>query len=407
MRYRLPDNFAFEQHIRPPALAVSLVLALLLRSIVMLLTPGARYDIDSYRIIGTLVLEGKNFYTIAPGRYPYLPGWAVFEAVLVAIANQTGLPFQHIVRIPQVLADVGICAVVYRILRADVTLGNVTPRQGAFFHAVNPAAIAISAGHDQLGSLVFLGVLIAGCNSLHNRPVVAGVALGGSIIIKPLPVIFVPLYLGVFDTNRTRARFLVPAMILPALTALPFLIWSPTALIDAVLRYRSNTLTSWYTVVEIVVGHASVPLLEPLPPRDVVLSASKYLLVLPAIAVVSLWSGWRRVDLWRGILAILLVVLAVSAAVAPQYLYWPMALLPLVVLPWAYRVGYSLAAFGVLFWRYAEWYPTVYAFQIFGPQVNKLAIAGLASFLVLWWTMTVIGLWLLRSTALSNTADRE
>ena len=65
------------------------VICILVRALPTVLFPyGARYDIDSYDLVGQTLLAGRDVYREASleGRYPYLPGWDLFLAGTKAIA---------------------------------------------------------------------------------------------------------------------------------------------------------------------------------------------------------------------------------------------------------------------------------------------------------------------------------
>ena len=65
-------------------------LCLAIRLIPIVLFPdAAEFDLESYRLVGTAVLEGRDVYTApelapqglsSPARYPYLPGWDLIAA---------------------------------------------------------------------------------------------------------------------------------------------------------------------------------------------------------------------------------------------------------------------------------------------------------------------------------------
>jgi hypothetical protein len=373
------------------------VVAILLRLATAAAFPmGAEFDLESYRLVGEAVLAGENVYQTLPGRYPYFPGWMAVEASGVLVAEYTGLPFWLVIRSPAVLADAAICVVVYRFLEQRVADAWLSPLQGALFHALNPVAIAVVGGHGMFDSLPMLALVLSIGLLKLDRIDGSALALGLGIVLKPYPMFMGLLLLGALRDTGTRIRYFVLAAAPTVLLSVPFLLADPATFLGATLGYRSGAFMSWLTPFLLLESlttppGAALPLPFPHVPAALLLTVTKFAF-LAATVVVSV--GYARnkhakgVSLWSTSLLIFLLFYVLSAALAPQYTYWVMPLLPLAGVSTRFRLSLVLSSFGAI----GFWYAKTYALSEITLAPTVLAVHGLfLLFLAVFWLVSAYG----------------
>jgi hypothetical protein len=174
-------------------LGVLLGISLLLHAWLIASSPGAFFDIVSYRIQAATVFDHQNVYAVTE-RYPYPPVWIWIVAGLRGLATLIQVPFDALVRAPATLGDLGIGVVLYGYARDRIGAGwrALTP---SALYLLNPAVLLISAAHGQFDSLVILFVLLAFYlrGPYHNRRwFSAALALGIAIALKGFPILLLP-----------------------------------------------------------------------------------------------------------------------------------------------------------------------------------------------------------------------
>jgi hypothetical protein len=364
-------------------------IALVLRLVVALISPGATYDINSYQIIGQIFLEGKNPYIVAPGRYPYFPGWMLFEALAVWTNNLIPVvPFNDVVVIPFIIADVIICWLIYLALKKGLGINqDITPLSGALLHALNPAAIYTSAAHGQIDPLAFAFIFAAVLLVTLNYWDWGGIILGVGIAIKTIGLIFGPLFLALrSEGNSSRLRLLIISGLPAGLLSLPYIVWSPRAFFNATLGYDSGALMGWWEALtlleQILIGGQSVIL----PEESIVLCVTKAIVILGILFFSGLIiKSDKDLNLFYIVGVTVFWFYSVSAAMAPQYIYWMTPFLAFLPLPTIYRWGIGpIATMAVV----ARWM----AVGNVGPRMVVFGLHGALS--IIFWISSLIGLYL-------------
>lgn len=361
--------------------------------VVLLFPMGAKYDIVSYDLVSDAVLSGKNVYAVLPERYPYFPGWMVIEGICKIISNNTPFPFWFVIRLPQIIADVSLVYLVYKITSNQTAVVRLSPLQAATIHTFNPVAIAIIAGHGQFDSLPILGLILAIVLLKIGRYDLSAVALGLGIALKPVPAFMGLLFLAKRPNLSSRLRYFALAALPTTVLSLPFLIWNPTAFVGAVVGYKSDALMSWLTVL--IFSRAGLELFGlnlPAIPASLITSLTKYVfMILTLIISAYYWKNERKHTLFGISLAIFLLFYVVSSAVAAQYPYWAMPLLLLVRLPNWYRLSHILSSFSAS----ALWYTKSYALDGFHSPIGYVVIALFLLSVLAFWFTSAIGLYIL------------
>lgn len=161
-------------------------------------------DINNYRTVAELVLAHSDVYPVA-GKYvflhPYLPFFMYILAASEWASRLPGLSFFTIIRLPLVLADVGIAVLVFyavKELRKDVgAAANV-----GMAYAVCPLPIFVTVYHGQFDALPIFFAFLAWYLVYFSKPGLswvagAGAALGLGILMKSWPLLLFPaLFFG-------------------------------------------------------------------------------------------------------------------------------------------------------------------------------------------------------------------
>lgn len=191
------------------------VIALAVRLVPMLALPiGAAYDIESYEIVGGLVLNGSDVYSSpeAEDRHPYLPLQLYWSGLSRLVENQTALPFPKIVKVLPVIADAAIALVLFLILRRKS--GHSAAFLGGLLYALNPVPVYVSAYHGQFDALPALFILLS-FYWLEGSPFLSGGMLGLGILSKSWPALALPSLLSAMQTWPRQVRFLIACSLVP------------------------------------------------------------------------------------------------------------------------------------------------------------------------------------------------
>jgi hypothetical protein len=210
-----------------------------------LATLGHNFDLESWRIVGLLVDEGRNAYA-ATDRLPYGPVWALISAGAVRAQRLLGatdmVSFHLLVAGVLAASDLGIAWLLAR--RWDAVAGIV--------FVLCPASFLVSGFHSQVDTLAVLFALGSWCilearDTLRPREIVAaGVLLGLSLATKHL-ALFLPLWLLFWPRHPWRTRIACGAIAYAVFLCafVPFVLTPEgrAGVLDHVFRYRG---LAWY-----------------------------------------------------------------------------------------------------------------------------------------------------------------
>ena len=314
-----------------PSLATALLVALALRLAMYALAWDRVQPYDlmlDFRVAGENVLQHQDLMLNSRERgWNYLPTYGFVMAIAVYVQELTGLPWVAVARIPAIVFDLGVVAMVYAL--ADKQKAGLR----AFQYACIPIAVLVSAVHGQMESLCLLlalGAFLA--LRSHPRAVLAGVLIGLAISVKTWPALFLPALLLALPGWAARARLLAGAAAvgLVLLLTQPLTVGSPVqqlpATVARILSYHApGGSWGWTSVV-----YAYSPY-TPENYEDSVLwgivGQVGSMLTLLAVAAAIWW--WRRADplVVAGVAASTFQI--TTAGHGAQYLTWPMPFLVL------------------------------------------------------------------------------
>jgi dolichyl-phosphate-mannose--protein O-mannosyl transferase/Gpi18-like mannosyltransferase len=192
---------------------------------------GFKTDIQTY-IAWALALSERSFSTFygTVGFADYPPGYFYVLAVvghfwhLVFASHDRGYAIlRALVKLPAVIADLGVGVLLYAIVRRFAGLGMALG--AAALYLLNPATIYISALWGQVdsisGGLALLGIYcLLRSDDPHSRKdvnwwiVFGWLAFGYSLLIKPQAAVLLPLFVAFafVDPQRRRERIVASAV---------------------------------------------------------------------------------------------------------------------------------------------------------------------------------------------------
>ncbi len=365
---------------KPMAGRTVLLVALLIRLVTLVLPPTLSDDIYRYVWDGRVVLAGANPYTQAPDSAELVrlrdERWALIahrdvETVypplaLGMFAAAAVLPEPELaLRVMVLVADMFCCGLVlFWLRRSGRTMNN------AVLYAWNPMVVieGVGMGHvDVLGATTLMAALCLACSlgvmrakegsnrTLHVGHAAAGGLLAAGILIKLVPLILVPLWIGWWRSWRFAASLLTVLVV--GIAPVAFLAGMPPglmrygiswefngALFEPMWRLLSRLGTSevvkgWVPRVERVAGVDLGWLYQYIYPQ--LLSKLVLATVLLILSTSIAWKTWRRETLAHGYdadpelraqrlthgsLLTLVAFMVCTATIYPWYLLWALPL---------------------------------------------------------------------------------
>ncbi len=352
-----------------------LLIALFVRLLPMLLLPvGARYDIESFRLVAEALLHGTDIYTSeAFGRHPYLPMqmYIIGAAWWAALSSQ--IPFPIWIKTVPMLADVGLTALIFMVYRRRGQVGT-TAVTFALLYALNPISLLTSAYHGQFDSITLLLLGLSWATWHFGRQInKSAFLLGLSVLNKTWPIVFLPIVLIRLDDNRKRLKYiLITFSIIVIFIAVYLLIFKASLIPMLQWAFLHTGVANYWGVSAILdVTGKWLPGLTPI--ADFYFQQRRIWLLL--MGMLLLW--WtRKQSALDALLTIILGEFAITVGLGIQWLLW--------VVPFALLAGerrwllwYSLTALILLFAQLygIHLYPWAYTFweKEFGTILIKMA----------------------------------
>jgi hypothetical protein len=216
-------------------LAVVIIAGLVVRISLLFLPVANHWDLQSFAI----VLDGlhqRPLHVYRLGRWPYPPGFFPWIYVAGVAYHRAGLPFEALIKLPAVLADLALAAVV-----SWETWRRTQDRSAVLFAAalvaLGPSFFLISAFHGQFDSLAILpaviGVIVWSRGDTGRRALLAGALIGIGGALKTVPLLMVFALLPTARDIKEGLQLAAVAFAIPLLTIVPFVITEPTGTIHS------------------------------------------------------------------------------------------------------------------------------------------------------------------------------
>jgi hypothetical protein len=327
-----------------PPLAVSLLVGLIVRAAIVFLAYGhTPHDVAVGNFSAVqAILHGRDpLTTLRRETWNFLP----FCAYVSAAAAKTGLSWQYAAKLVPVAFDLATIVLVGEFARPAGRRRN-----SQLLYALSPVAVFISAWHGQLDPIaVFLG-LSALLLARQQRAAAAGIVLGLAVAAESWPVLFLPGVLLCCPVRRWWQVIASAAAMLAGLAlVIPLVLHGSLAkALQRLLGYRGYSGTwGWSGLLRYArltaagfTGHHVVA----------VQRLGTMLIILAVVAVIIVFRRRPPEDVS---VATILALLVTSAAVGPQYLIWPAALLYAARRPAGYVYLTLSSVYVVLFYVYA------------------------------------------------------
>lgn len=202
----------------------------------------SNFDVGSYEVVASLVLQGKSVYANT-NRYNYAPLWAFFVAGLKQLSALIPLA-------PRQAFHVSIAAFLGIVDIALAALLTTRYRYGAgIFFLICPVTILLTGSYSQFDNFALLGgfaawLLIREGSEDWRRWVSSAGLLGLSLVIKHVFFLF-PVWLLFWPKLGSLTKRLVYAAVAYGIFAASFLPWiadppSRQGIYQYVFRYRSR-----------------------------------------------------------------------------------------------------------------------------------------------------------------------
>jgi hypothetical protein len=323
-------------------LGLVLAVALVVRLVPILAADRVVADVLRYQKAARHVLDVSWNPYLAPRLYPYPPLWIWIEAGSEWLSRATGASFAVLVKLPVLLADLGIVALLARWAN-----DSRTAQRAAWLFALHPVSILVTGFHGQFDSVMLFFVLLSLRFQQSQRFDASALSLSAAIATKSFPALLLPFL--ILSLGATRAvRFVLLAVVPVVLILLPYALADPGALARELLGYAGvadfGWIGAWRGLRWLATGALARSEAAHWPAS---IAAAKVLFF--AVYAALLWAAATRRLRWSGIHAALGVILAFLAsygAISAQYLLWPVPFGAL--LPGAAFAAYSAAATAAL-----------------------------------------------------------
>jgi hypothetical protein len=295
---------------------IRLVLALTIVKLVLCVLPGGTADILQQQQQAERFLESRDTLDpTASNPAAFLLGHNALAAGALYAARVTGAPFRFWIRVPAVLADLGLALLLLVIPGAG--------RRAALLYVLSPVSMLLAVYHGQVHTVATALAFVATWLVLRDQRILAGVALGLATSVRQH---FLVLAVPVARALGARA---VPALV--AVVAVVLVVNMPLLASPYVHRTVAPPAgygTWGYSILFVngprLLALAGLPQLVPYVAT--VLSA------MPAVGAV-LHFGWtaafaarvsfgRPLDPWRAALLFLVGFYAVTPSWGIQWLIW-------------------------------------------------------------------------------------
>jgi Glycosyltransferase family 87 len=300
--------------------ALLFAVALGLRLLPVLVADREVADVLRYRKVADHVLDVSWNPYEAPRLFPYPPVWVWVEAGAGLLARRLGLSFPILVKLPVLLADLGIVWWLARWGRRRHA--SLVP---AWIYALHPVAVLVGAFHGQFDAVALFFVLLAISAWWQGRRDGSALALSAAVALKSFPILLLPVLLvlsGQAARDRIRYAALVVGPVL--LLLLPYAADNPVALRRELFGYGGVADFGWIALVRGLrwLSTGVLARSEAAFWGGHVFAAKALFLAAYAGLLAAIARGRLGADVPRTCLCVLLAFLVSYGAISAQYLLW-------------------------------------------------------------------------------------
>jgi len=342
----------------------------------LLLAPFTQdpHDMLYWRLTGYyLTVEHVNPYTIKDCGFTYPPLWMAIIAVFYSISQLfvnpslpsyvSGLVERFFIKMPLILASVGVSFSLYRLL-AKFTGSTNKARVAALLWFLNPYVIWINSIWGMFDVFPALCTLLSAEHFFNKQYDRSAFFLGVGIGFKMYPILLIPLFLLFLWRIKVNwlqiIKFIIISIGVLALISIPFLVWDQSSYI--------YSLTAYYTEEKGIHGvnfYQVTDSFNILVPSDY----PTYFMIGVIILIYLLLYRWQYSErnLTYGILMVLFGFLATNRLVNEQYFIWaiPFGILDIT----AYNSRRKWLFHGIWITFLAFMFSHILIFQFFRPLI--------------------------------------
>jgi uncharacterized membrane protein YidH (DUF202 family) len=341
------------------------LLGLLARVVLAIRSIGSN-DIMTWAVFGYSIRTsgiGYVYDTIPLFNHPPLMGW--MAALAHEISTGLHLRFDILFKLPAIAAECVGGLLIYRTWRSQKG-----PAYAALVFCLfcwNPVSMFVSAYHGNTDCLCAMLILLSALLVDRGRPFLGGLALAGSINVKLIGLVMIPVLLSSVRGWRNAGRFL-GALSLGVIPFLPFVLFHWATFRSHVIGYRP--ISNYWGITQFLTGLQQTPRWASVGPRLVSNYTNlgvRLILVAPILLALANWNWTTRQRRWsaRQMAAIVYsLFLVLTPGFGIQYTVYPV--LVLFAASPARAVAYALAggAYVVLVYFFL-WTGTFPAFSDF------------------------------------------
>ena len=319
---------------------------------------------DLYEAQAMPILKHQNIYSATHMVFPYSPVSMFIPATCAFITLAFHVPFQIVMKMPCMLADIAIAISIYIILAKR---GDKSAHLLGVVYALNPVSILISSFHGNLIVIPTLFTLLAYSvllDGIENNYRLSALILGLAIGLRGYPVLLLPFFIMKIGLSwKRRLAYVLYAIVPTTLSFIPFFLLDPKALLREVFAYSGFTDYGLAAILRAVYSFQSAALAYGLPNNTHIflLNSSKWVFI--GVYLIILIVSMRGMSLIRSIIAVFLAFYFIVSGVSSQYFIW--------VLPFAFLMrGIWLWCYiGLVSWALINFYWLYHPYIIFGKLV--------------------------------------
>ena len=261
--------------------------------------------------------------------------------IILIFSQKLAVPFHLTIKLPTILADIGIVYLLYRI--GQLKSGNRLAQKYSLLYCLNPVSILISAFHGNIITVAVFFTLLTYYLFLFKKEtsliVLSGLVLGLGIGWRNFPILLLPIFLKKIKQTKQKLIFCALALFPAIITFLPFIPSSLKLIYSEVLNYNSVIDHGWLAIFRLqALKTSSNDISVQLSPFLAL--SKKFFLLLYFLYILYRQFINKSTSLLKDINLVFLLFYSIYAGIASQYLIWIAPFL--LILNLRYYLIYSL-----------------------------------------------------------------
>ncbi len=338
-----------------------ILLTIVLRFIPAVITPVSG-DLKNSFVVNELIFKGDDPYLSGVCSNP--PLWLWWGAGAFSLGQFFHLPFQLVIKVPMILADILICLLIYQLVK-DKKLRFVS----ALFYSLNPVSILVTGFHGQFDSFVILTILLAIKFFRSPKKWLSPFSLGLGIALKSFPVLIGPVFLLKKKKIKEKIIFAFWSALPIFLILLPFLFKYSLGSAKYIFGYSGITDFGWMAIIRAINWLSHGQAFLAIDGFGTLLSWNK-IGFLALYGFLFLWLIKKKKDLIFAWTIIFTAFYLFYGGISSQYLVWILPFLIIIDLKMA--IYYSFFACLAMASFYSFFFPSMFLWLIPGFVSQKI-----------------------------------